>query len=93
MKSESAGRAMYCAVTPHIKWKTALVLLLTAIFFNFAPPVDAGLCALCKKALEESGNAGLIHGFYWSILLIGGVPLILMGAGGYIIRRAEKKRR
>lgn len=78
VKSENAGRTLG---------------LLVAALFSFLPSVDAGLCALCKKALEESGNAGLIHGFYWSILLIGGVPLVLMATGVYIIRRAEKNRR
>ena len=60
--------------------------------FSFAE-AQAGLCPLCRQALEQNGNGGLINGFYWSILLIGGVPLILISLLVWRIYTAEKKRR
>ena len=51
------------------------------------PSAHAGMCALCRQALAQSHNRGLIQGFYWSILLIGGVPLIIMAAVGFVIWR------
>lgn len=36
------------------------------------------LCALCRQALASGGNAGLLQGFYWSIALMTGVPLLIM---------------
>lgn len=45
------------------------------------------MCALCRQALASSGNAGLIHGLYWSIVLIAGVPLVIMGIAGLLAWR------
>lgn len=56
-----------------------------------APPLAvAGTCALCRQALASGGNQGLIQGFYWSILLIAGVPLVIMGAIGLIVWRERR---
>ena len=52
-----------------------------------APAANAGMCALCRQALAQSHNRGLIQGFYWSILLIAGVPLIIMAVIGLIAWR------
>lgn len=61
--------------------------------FGINSSLDAGLCALCRRSLEQGGNAGLIHGFYWSILLIGGLPLLLILTAVFIVLKAEKRRR
>lgn len=53
----------------------------------------AGTCALCRQALASGGHRGLIQGFYWSILLIAGVPLILMAVAGCLIWRHHQRRR
>lgn len=52
-----------------------------------APSAHAGMCALCRQALAQSHNDGLIRGFYWSILLIGAVPLLVLTALGVAIWR------
>ncbi len=55
------------------------------------PQAEAGLCALCREALTRGGSPGLIKGFYWSILLIGAVPLIVLTAAGVMIWRGLKQ--
>ena len=52
----------------------------------------AGTCALCRQALASGGNPGLIRGFYWSILLIAGVPLILMSVAAVAVWRQRRHR-
>ena len=52
----------------------------------------AGTCALCRQALASGANAGLIHGFYWSILLIAGMPLVMMTVIGVIVWRQRSIR-
>jgi hypothetical protein len=47
-----------------------------------------GTCALCRQALASGGNEGLIRGFYWSILLIAGVPLAILGVIATLVWRA-----
>lgn len=39
---------------------------------------EAGLCSMCRQTLQMGGSPGLIKGFFWSVLLIGGVPLLLL---------------
>lgn len=53
----------------------------------------AGTCALCRQALASGGNQGLIRGFYWSILLIAGVPLLILGMVGWLAWRGARSRR
>jgi hypothetical protein len=52
----------------------------------------AGTCALCRQSLER-GSPGLIAGFYWSIVLIAGVPLIVLGVAGTLAWRQAGLRR
>ena len=53
----------------------------------FAFPANAwALCPMCRKALEE-GNAGLIQGFYWSIILLVSLPLIVFIVVWRVYRR------
>lgn len=44
-----------------------------------ATPSWAGLCSLCRRTLEQSGNTGLIRGYAWSVVLIGGMGLFMLG--------------
>lgn len=53
----------------------------------------AGTCALCRQALTSGGNQGLIQGFYWSIVLIAGVPLVIMGTVGLLVWRSTRLKR
>jgi len=70
--------------------RSAIVLL--AGLLLAAPSAQAGMCALCREALAKGGNPGLIQGFYWSILLIGGVPLLVLSVAGAAIWRCLKQR-
>lgn len=45
------------------------------------------MCSLCREALQAAGTIRLIEGYYWSILVIGIVPLIALCAGIYYARR------
>ena len=51
-----------------------------------------GTCALCREALASGGSPGLIRGFYWSILLIGGVPLVILAVVAVMIWKARRRR-
>lgn len=66
------------------------LVLLTVTLAGFPPVVFAGTCALCRQALSSGGNQGLIEGFYWSILLIAGVPLVIMLVVGLIAWRQRR---
>ncbi len=59
--------------------RQSLSFVIAGLVLSLPVPVFAGTCALCRQALASGGNAGLIQGFYWSILLIAGMPLIIMG--------------
>ncbi|MHC4923770.1 MAG: hypothetical protein ACYTG4_06790 [Planctomycetota bacterium] len=48
-------------------------------------------CAMCKRNLEENGGAGLIEGFYWSIILLIGTPMTIVGAFAFVLVRATKR--
>jgi hypothetical protein len=61
-------------------------------FFIFEGTASAGLCPLCRRALEQSGNPGLLMGFVWSVILIAGIPLLIMIYLGRELWLAEKKR-
>ena len=51
------------------------------------------LCALCRQALASGGNEGLIRGFYLSILLIAGMPLVILAAVAVLFWRAKRGQR
>lgn len=67
------------------------LLLLLPVLLLAPLPASAGMCALCRQALASGGNLGLIRGFYWSILLIAGMPLFLLAVGGWLIRRHRER--
>ena len=48
------------------------------------------LCALCRQALASSGDEGLIRGFYLSILLIAGMPLLILAVVAVLVWRARR---
>jgi len=63
---------------------------LAAVLAAYPSAASAGTCALCRQALASGGRAGLIQGFYWSILLIAGVPLLIMGIVGIAVWRHRR---
>lgn len=60
----------------------ANLLSLTVTLTGCPPAVFAGTRALCRQALASGGNQGLMQGFYWSVVLIAGVPLLILGTVG-----------
>lgn len=58
-----------------------------ALLAGSATTAWAGTCALCRQALASGGSAGLVKGFYWSILLMTSVPLALLVAGSLLLWR------
>ena len=69
------------------------VLLLVTGLTSFPASVSAGMCALCRQALASGGNPGIIQVFYWSILLIAGIPLVIMGTVGLLAWRSARLKR
>ena len=65
-------------------------LLVVGAVVAAPPSAVAGTCALCRQALASGGNPGLIQGFYWSILLIAGVPLVIFAAAAVLVWRARR---
>lgn len=51
---------------------------------------QAGMCALCRQTLTMGGNEGLLRGFYWSILLIAGMPLLIFLIAGLVYYRMRR---
>lgn len=59
--------------------------IIVVVFFLIAQTVSnawAGLCPMCRQALEQSNQGGLLRGFYLSILLIAGMPLLIFSVLG-----------
>jgi len=48
-------------------------------------------CAMCRTALEQDGGAGLIQGFYLSIVLLVSLPILMAGTFVLLLRRAAGK--
>jgi len=71
----------------------AKLSILVFPLFGVPEQAWAGTCALCRQALASGGNQGLIQGFYWSILLIAGVPLLILGMVGWLAWRHARSRK
>ena len=69
------------------------VLAGLAGYLSFPSPIFAGTCALCREALSSGGNEGLIRGFYLSILLIAGMPLLILAGAAVLVWRARRAKR
>ena len=72
--------------------KACLPLMVVAIVLLIAGEVSA--CPNCREALENQHSpegAGLRVGYFWSILLMIGVPMGLVSTGYVAVVRAVKK--
>ena len=70
-------------------WRSAPAAIVAGTFGLLAGmPTASAQCALCKQALESGGSAGLINGFYWSIILLVSVPTLLVLGVGLSLHRA-----
>ncbi|MFO0891318.1 MAG: hypothetical protein U0790_19505 [Isosphaeraceae bacterium] len=66
------------------------VLLTGSLSFLLAMPASA--CPNCKEAVSAQPEevAKMAQGFNWSIVLMLGTPLTLLGTGAFFVRRAVK---
>lgn len=48
-------------------------------------------CALCRESLKSGGSAGLIQGFYWSVVLLLTVPALILTTLGWLLYRGHKR--
>ena len=72
--------------------RRSTLCVIAASVLGLPVPGLAGTCALCRQALASGGNPGLIQGFYWSILLIAGIPLVIMATIGLMVWRHHRQR-
>jgi hypothetical protein len=68
---------------------TILVFLLAACSWTGA----ATACPNCKEAIaaQPADGARLKEGYFYSILLMAGMPFTLLGTGAFLVARAVKK--
>ena len=72
--------------------KVCLPLLVVVLVLLAAGEVSA--CPNCREALENQHSpegAGLRVGYFWSILMMIGAPMSLIGTGWFVVVRAVKK--
>lgn len=72
--------------------KVCLPFMVIALVLVVASEVSA--CPNCREALENQHSpegAGLRVGYFWSILLMIGVPMSLVSTGYLVVVRAVKK--
>lgn len=69
--------------------------IIVVVFFLITGMVSgawAGLCPMCRQALEQSNQKGLLQGFYLSILLIAGMPFLIFSILGlYFLYRSQRE--
>ncbi len=63
-----------------------------AVLLAASGPALAQGCAMCRKNLEQNGGAGLLQGFYWSILLLVSLPLLMTGTFAFLFWRAGRRK-
>ncbi len=66
-------------------------LILLFIFMLILPTTANAQCAMCRAALESSGDNGLAEGINNGIVFLMAIPYILVAVIGYIIYRMIKK--
>ena len=66
------------------------IFLLIAMALACHPTLVCAQCAMCKRSLETGGSAGLLEGFYWSIVLMLTVPAALIASITFLIVRAAE---
>lgn len=72
-----------------VRWSDFIKVSTLFTFYLLTFPCLTGACPLCKDALGQ----GLARGFYWSILLMLGVPLLIVAVFVGIIFTAYRKPR
>ncbi len=67
------------------------VLILIVVFFFGLPNMVSAQCAMCRAALESSGDVQAAEGINNGIIYLMAIPYILVGALILIIYRKVKK--
>ncbi len=66
--------------------------LVVAGALAFAP--TAAACPGCKEAVASQApgdGPGLVEGYFWSILIMMGMPFALLGTGAVFVTRAVRR--
>jgi O-antigen/teichoic acid export membrane protein len=71
--------------------KSPLAVFSLSFLVSCISVIPLAACPLCKEALEKV--SGLGQGFYWSILLMLGIPLLIVGVVSGVIIRAHRRYR
>lgn len=67
--------------------KSRLTLFFMLLFSTYA----SGQCAMCRAALESTGDNGMAEGINNGIVFLMAIPYILVVVIGYVIYRMVKK--
>jgi hypothetical protein len=69
-------------------WRLAILTAL--LYLSAAQSVMA--CPNCKEAVsaQPADVANMARGYNWSVMLMLGVPVSLLGTGAFMVRRAVK---
>ena len=71
--------------------RVAFLFVLAFVLFQIP---GSAQCAMCRRALEASPEGQALAGsFRHGILLLMGAPYLMLGATGYAIFRAYKKKK
>jgi hypothetical protein len=70
-------------------WRPLLLAAALTLLFSSSSPA----CPNCKEAVsaQPAEVANMARGYNWSILLMLGMPLTLLGTGAFLVRRAVKQ--
>ena len=73
-------------------WNARLIPLLGTVILSLLPAGPALACPNCKEAVsaQPADVAKMASGYNWSILLLLGMPVTLLGTGAFMVRRAVK---
>lgn len=67
-----------------MRWFSVTITLLSTI------AIAAAQCALCKAAVQSSGNEGLAQGLRWGIGVLLVMPYLVVGTIAFAIYRAYR---
>ena len=69
------------------------ILTATTLVLALGSGLPASACPNCKEALASQTGEGakLKDGYYYSILIMMGMPFALLGTGAFCVVRAVKK--
>lgn len=69
----------------------SLSLALSALLLNGASAWAQ--CSVCRQAIRESGQEGLVRGLQWSVVFMLAVPLVMVGTISFLIVRSIRRQK